>query len=154
MVADDARGGWTDRYCNEFTHRFEGKPLYTRGWIGGILWTSETPSEESVRQEVLTAIHRVAHIRRRGPAATLGGMLDQKGTAMAAAGYREATLDPDDLAYTRDVVAPYLGASDRPTAMARLFGDGAAHRLGYRAHGLSARAGFALALHDAKDPRP
>ena len=85
VVADNAHGGWTDRYCSEFSHRFEGKALYTRGWIVGILWTSETPSEESVRQEVLTAIHRVAHIRRQGPATTLGGMLDQEGTAMASA---------------------------------------------------------------------
>ena len=150
VVADDARGGWTDRYCSEFSHRFEGKALYKRGWIVGILWTSETPSEESVRGEILTAIHRVAHIQQQGPAASLGDMLDQEGAAMAAAGCGEPTLEPDDLAYTREIITPCLGAMDRPTVMACLFGDEAAHTLGYRPHGLSARAGFALALHDAQ----
>ena len=43
VVADDARGGWTDRYCSEFSHRFEGKALDKRGGIVGILWASETP---------------------------------------------------------------------------------------------------------------
>ena len=45
VVADDARGGWTERYCSEFSHRFEGKALDKRGWIVGILWASETPSD-------------------------------------------------------------------------------------------------------------
>jgi hypothetical protein len=33
VVADDAHGGWTDRYCSEFSHRFEGRALAKRGWI-------------------------------------------------------------------------------------------------------------------------
>jgi hypothetical protein len=150
VVSDDAHGGWTDRYCTEFGHRFGEEALYKRGWVVGLMWTSETPTEAMVCQEVQAAIYRVAHIRQRGPAATLGAMLMQEGAAMAAAGCNEPSLDPDDLAYTREIIAPYLQASDRPTVMACLFGDTAAHSLGYRAHGLSTRAGFALALHDAQ----
>ena len=45
VVADDARGGWTERYCSEFSHRFEGKALDKRGGMVGILWASETPSD-------------------------------------------------------------------------------------------------------------
>jgi hypothetical protein len=69
---------------------------------------------------------------------------------MAAAGCSSPTLDPEDVAYTREVIAPFLGATDRATVIACLFGDEAAHRLGYRAHGLSPRAGLALALHDGR----
>lgn len=76
---------------------------------------------------------------------------------MAAAGCAGPTLDAEDLAYTREVIAPFLGAPDRATVIACLFGDDAAHTLGYRAHGLSARDGLALALHDGlarlHDPR-
>ena len=50
----------------------------------------------------------------------------------------------------RTVIAPHLEASDRATVMACLFGDTAATALGYPPHGLSERAGFALALHDAR----
>jgi hypothetical protein len=47
-------------------------------------------------------------------------------------------------------VEPLLEASDRATQMACLFGDAAANALGYRAQGLSHRAGLALALSQAR----
>ncbi len=150
VVADDARGGWTNRYCNEMSHRFEGAALCKRGWIVGLLWTSEAPSEAGVRDEVLTAIHRVAHIRRHGAATTMAAMLEQEGAAMAAAGCVEPVLDPDDLAYTRQVIEPYLAASDRATVVACLYGDEAADALGYPPLGFSRGAGLALALDTAR----
>jgi hypothetical protein len=55
-----------------------------------------------------------------------------------------------DRAYTREIIASHLEAKDRPTVMACLFGDVAAHNLGYPPQGLSPRAGLALALHEAK----
>jgi hypothetical protein len=150
VVADDAQGGWTNRYTSEFSHRFEEMALYKRGWVVGILWTSETPTQTTVRQEVLAAVHRAAHIQRHGAAKTLRRMLDQEGEAMALAGCVEPELEADDLLYTRKVLEPLLDASDCATVMACLFGDDAANALGYRPHGLSHRAGLALALHQAR----
>ena len=69
---------------------------------------------------------------------------------MARAGCTEPVLDGDDLAYTRVAIAPHLDASDRATLVACLFGDAAARALGYPPHGLSERAGLALALHDER----
>jgi hypothetical protein len=77
-------------------------------------------------------------------------MLRQEGTAMAAAGCVEPALESEDLAYTRTILEPLLEATDRATAMACLFGDAAANALGYRAQGLSHRAGLALALQQAR----
>jgi len=150
VVSDDAHGGWTNRYASEFTHRFEEAALYKRGWITAIVWTGDEPSREGVRAEVETAIHRAAHILRHGPATTLREMLRQEGQAMTLAGCTSPSLDDDDLSYTREVVTPLLDASDRGTLIACLFGDDAARMLGYEPHGLSPRAGLALALHDAR----
>ena len=153
VVADDARGGWTDRHCVDLGHRFEGEAFYKRGWIVGLLWTSELPAETAVRHEVLTSVHRLAHVRRHGPATTIAAMLEQEGEAMAAAGCVEPALDPDDLAYTRQVIGPYLAASDRPTVVACLYGDEAASKLGYPPLGFSPQAGLALALYTARRRR-
>jgi hypothetical protein len=150
VVADDARGGWTNRYTTEFSHRFEGVALYKRGWVVGLLWSSETPAQTTIREEILTAIHRAAHIQRHGAAKSLSSMLAQEGVAMAMAGCVEPRLDPDDLTYTRQVLEPLLDATDRATVMACLFGDDVANTLGYRPQGLSHRAGLALALHQAR----
>jgi hypothetical protein len=94
-------------------------------------------------------IYRVAYIGQHGRARTLGELLRQEGRVMALAGCTGPSLDAEDLAYTRAVIAPHLEARDTPTMIACLFGDSAARALGYTPQGLSARAGLALALHDA-----
>ena len=150
VLSDDAMGGWTNRYTSEFGRRFGTKAYHRRGWLEVGLWTSEAPAAETVRKQVLATIYRAAHIERHGFAQTLRDMLAQEGFAMAQAGCTEPVLDADDLAYTREVIRPYLDTKDYSTIIACLFGDEAARSLGYAPLGLSERAGFALALHDGQ----
>jgi hypothetical protein len=77
-------------------------------------------------------------------------MLAQEGAILARAGCTSPSLDPDDLAYTREVLAPFLDATDMRTAIECLFGDAAGRTLGFTPRGLSPWAGLALALHDAR----
>jgi hypothetical protein len=59
VVADDLKGGWTNRWASEFGHRQGSPPLHKRGWAVGLLWTSEPePTQAAVHEEVLTAIYR------------------------------------------------------------------------------------------------
>ena len=60
------------------------------------------------------------------------------------------TLDAEDIAYTREVLIPYLDADDMRTCIECLFGDAAARTLGFTPTGLSPWAGLALALDDAR----
>jgi hypothetical protein len=159
VVADDLKGGWTNRYASEFTLRFGPRPLQERHrpeairrrfWVTGVLWSSEAPTEQAAREAVLTAAYRVAYGRRHGPARSLREMIAQEGSVMASAGCTGPALDPDDLAYTREVLTPFLDAVDKRTAIECLFGDAAGLTLGFTPRGLSPWAGLALALHDAR----
>lgn len=150
VVADDLMGGWTNRYTSEFNHHFQVEPSLKRKWLTVILWTSDPPSVQTVREETLTTLHRTAYIRRHGIAHTLQEMLYQEGYAMAMAGCHQPSLTTDDRVYTQEVISSHLATRDYPTIMACLFGDRAAHALGYPPQGLSERAGFALALHQAQ----
>ena len=150
VVSDDLKGGWTNRWASEYSHRIEGAAITKRGWLVGILWTSEPASAQNVRDAVLTSIHRAEYLQTHAAPATLGEMLDQEGYAMARAGCTTPQLDDDDLAYTRSVITPHLGATDRATVIACMFGDRAAAALGYPPQGLSDRAGLALALSNAR----
>ena len=150
VVSDDLKGGWTNRYASEFSHRIEAEAFYKRGFITALLWTSEPASADRVREEVLTAIYRSEYLQSHPAPTTLRGMLDQEGYATARAGCTAPALDKDDLEYTRRVIAPHLDAHDRATVIPCLFGDPGAEALGYPPQGLSDRAGFALALHDAR----
>ena len=150
VVSDDLKGGWTNRWASEFSHRIEYAAITKRGWLVGILWTSEPASEQNVRDAVLTSIYRAEYLQTHAAPQTLGEMLDQEGYAMARAGCTTPQLDDDDLAYTRSVIKPHLGATDRATVIACLFGDPAARALGYPPQGLSERAGLAMALSNAR----
>jgi len=150
VVSDDLKGGWTNRWASEFSHRIEYAAITKRGWLVGILWTSEPASEQNVRDAVLTSIYRAEYLQTHAAAKTLGEMLDQEGYAMARAGCLTPQLDEDDLAYTRSVIKPHLGATDRATVIACMFGDRAAAALGYPPQGLSDRAGLAMALSQAR----
>jgi hypothetical protein len=150
VVSDDKLGGWTNRHTTELGHRFHERAFYKRGWITGILWTSETYTPGKVREEVRECLFRAAYIQRHGEARTLRDMLAQEGFAMSLAGATTPVLDRDDLAYTREVLAAQLEKTDPATAIAALFGDEAARALGHLPLGVSPRAGLALALHDAR----
>jgi hypothetical protein len=89
-------------------------------------------------------------MQQHGPARTLREMLAQEGQVMALAGCSGPTLDAEDIAYTREVLIPYLDADDMRTCIECLFGDEAVRTLGFTPRGLSPWAGLALALHDAR----
>jgi hypothetical protein len=147
VVSDDAKGGWTNRTASEFGHCFENAAITKRGWTCGILWTSEQASAATARENVLTAVYRTAHALKNGQPGSLGEMMLQEGWAALTSGRTKPALDADDLAYSREVIAPLRDA----TQIACLFGDGAASSLGYAPRGLSNRAGFAVALADARE---
>src|SRR5215468_9010267 len=131
VISDDAMGGWTNRHSSELAARSGAKALHKRGWITGILWTSEKPSAQSTREAALTAVYRAAYIQQYGFAVTLREMMAQEGYAMAMADCSEPSLDDDELEYTRDVIAPRLDTKDYPIIITSLFGDVAAATLGY-----------------------
>lgn len=147
VVADDVAGGWTDRYLTDAAHRFEpGELRY--GFATVLLWASERYTAASLTEQVLAACYRTAQLLEHGPPKTLRQMLAQEGRAAAFAGATQL-LDADELAYTRAVVTPHLDTTAFPTAFACLYGDDAARSVGYAPLGLSAGAGYALALDDA-----
>ena len=156
IVVDDWMGPWTNRAAHEFDLRFRQGPAdslprwATDAWIAGIIYSSEPVSERAVKEAMQTAVYRVAYVRRHGPARTLREMLAQEGWVMARAGCTTPALDADDIDYTREMLVPYLDATDMRTAMECLFGDDAARALGFTPRGLSPWAGLALALHDGR----
>jgi hypothetical protein len=159
VVADDLKGGWTNRYDYEFKNRFRygrsvpgrSRPKWLKDfWLSGVLWSSEPATERAVREAILTAIYRMAYVQRHGHARTLRDMLAQEGHVMAMAGCTGPVLDDEDIAYTREVLIPYLDAEDMRTAIECLFGDAAGRTLGFTPRGLSPWAGLALALHDGR----
>jgi hypothetical protein len=94
VVADDAMGGWTNRYLTEFNARLDLTGALKRGWISILAWTGDEPSRESIREETLASICRIARFSRYGRAITLRQVLAQEGSAAAFAGARSRRSTP------------------------------------------------------------
>ncbi|HUY40846.1 MAG TPA: hypothetical protein VMV82_04680 [Candidatus Dormibacteraeota bacterium] len=149
-VADDLKGGWTNRYFTEMANRFERRYEVARGWATVLFWTSEEPTLEHARRETLGAICRTVHERKHGPARTLRAMMEQEGEAAHFAGER-VHLDDAALRDARRIIEPLRESTAYPAIVAALYGDEAAASLGYPPLGLPARAGYAVALAQSRD---
>jgi len=147
-VLDDLKGGWTQRTFNDAARFETGLYLERTGWASLKLWTSEIPALETVRPLVLEGIYRTEFVVQHGDPRTLSEMMRQEGLASAFAG-RALEFGPEELEYSRAVLAPYFESAEQPTTFAGMYGDGAARELGYPPLGLSAGAGFQVGLANA-----
>ena len=152
-VLDDLKGGWTHRTIND-TARFKtGEALERTGWVSLPLWTSEVPMLGSLRPLVLEGAFRAGYVSKYGDPQTLAEMLRQEGQVAQFAG-RALEFDPDELEYSRAVIAQYLGSTEQPVTFACIYGDDAARELGYAPLGLSRYAGFQVGLANALEGQP
>ena len=155
-LLDDLRGGWTQRHFKEAGYRYSSelgiRANRERHFVLVAIWASEVErfSPDHVRQQTLDVVYRYTHMQQQGRPITLRQMMALDRLAAQFAGITEPTLDTDDLAYTREVIAPHLDATDAPTQLVCLFGDECAEATGYPKMGLSPRAGVALAIHEWK----
>ena len=148
VLADDVAGGWTNRYLTEASGRFADRVDRKRNAVAALLWASESPAPDRIRQTLLGDLYRAAYRRRLGPARTLRAMLAQEGRTAAFAGARPA-LPPAQTAAARATIAPFLDSATYSQQFAALYGDAPAVSVGYVPLGLPARAGFEVALEDA-----
>ena len=146
VLLDDLNGGWTNRYLNEAYDYFKyAERLKKFAWISVPCWTADSPSLDAIQQMVRAYMFRAKYVLEHGNPKTLPEVLQQEGLVMRFAGIKQ-WLEPEDLEYSKEVITPYLQSEHYPTQFACLFGDEAAKAVGYPPLGLSARAGFALAL--------
>lgn len=155
VLADDARGKWTNRCTTEFDHCFRSDATSCRGWLVGLLWSSEAPSERLIRGEIRAVVHRAAYQTIHGRAKSLGEMLRQEGAVLRRAGpvRGEDQVPEPEASRSAAILRAHLQATDMPTLIGAFFGDDAARSLGYPPLGLPDRGGFAAAWRlDAAQP--
>lgn len=146
VIIDDLGGAWSNRFVLE-TGRIAAVKLNKYRWFSSGIFVSSEPTPTLVRQNVLSGIYRTLYLDRYGAPQSLRQMLQQEGQVGVFAGI-PPQLAEDDLAYSREVLQPYLDTTHYPTCIAALLGDEAAHTLGYPALGLSPYAGIAVAIAD------
>lgn len=146
VIIDDLGGAWSNRFVLE-TGRFAAVKLDKYRWFSSGIFVSDEPTATRIRQNVLSGICRTLYLDRHGAPKTLPQMLVQEGQVGSFAGITPQ-LDAEDLAYSREIIQPYLNSDHYPTCLAAMLGDEAARTLGYQPLGLSPYAGIAVAIAD------
>lgn len=150
-LLDDVKGGWTHRYLTEAGMRMCTDPrllrcgIRRRQFVVVPCWASETYTPERIRQLTRAGLFSFAYLYQHGAPRTLREIMALDGQARAFAGERPV-LDQEELDYTAQVIAPHMESESFPIQFACLFGDEPARAVGYAPLGLSAYAGWDLAL--------
>ncbi len=60
-LADDLKGGWTNRYTTDYDSKFKISGYFSRNFCLPVLWTSEVFSEELIRERVREYVFRTMY---------------------------------------------------------------------------------------------
>ncbi len=77
-IADDLKGGWTNRFTTDYSSRFGTSALLKRNFCTPIVWTSEEPELASILKVTERAIRRFLFQWERGIPKTLQEQVDQE----------------------------------------------------------------------------
>jgi len=145
VLADDAKGQWTHRVAYEFDAIYHLKPLFRRGWLVALLWSSEAADSSRALTSLRQTVYRGAWIAAHGHAATLGDLIHQEGWVAKKLGLAQQ-LEEEELTFTHKILKPYWNSEDEPVLLAGIFGDEAATKLGHPPLGLRSNAGIELGV--------
>jgi hypothetical protein len=157
-LLDDVGGGWTNRYFSEASFRMGAErsehAKQVRNFAVVPCWSSEVYTPERIRQETLVTLYRYAWFAVKDVPKTLKEIMHMNGFAGKFASSPSPVRTGEgwgegEMAYTHEVIQPHPASTDFALNFACLFGDAAARECGYEPMGLSAHAGFALALAEA-----
>ncbi len=77
-LADDLKGGWTNRYATDFDSKFKINGLVTRNFCVPYFWTSEDFDAEKIRTRAQEYVYRTIFWKKHGRLETLKDHLEQE----------------------------------------------------------------------------
>jgi len=144
-LADDLRGGWTNRYSTDYGNTFQAKGLLNRKFWTCIFWTSEHYDQQllqhRIRQNLWRCVYQIQHHFPN----TLFEHLAQE--AFVQSKIPGAVWEGDSARYALvlDFIKTHRENTDLPKLITFFYGDVAAESLGYAPLGIPKNTGFQLA---------
>lgn len=134
VVADDVKGGWTNRATIQIDRWMHFEKVIWRGFAPLLWWASDPISELSLEFGLRRQLHEIVRIIDGRRPRSLEDLLELRYESALAAGRNlGGTPEARDLL---ERLRPYLNSKDTATLVACLFGDEAAVALGYAPLGI------------------
>ena len=144
-LADDLKGGWTNRFTTDYQHKFNTSAFLKRRFITIQFWTSDTLSIELIASRTMESIFRLVYQLQFPKQETLEEHIRQEAFVNNKLKLVSG-INPVDVAYYQRFYREHKDSIDYPLIFNFLYGDRAAENLGYKPMGIKDDfVGFLLA---------
>ena len=140
VVADDLKGGWTNRFTTDYQCRFTIKGLLNRNFCTPIFWSSETYDKELINTRINEFVWRTVFQKIYLQPESLEEHIKQE--AFVCENCHNVPPKFKEIDHVLAVFRQHQHTYDRNILISFLYGDAAAIELGYTPLGLPAFAGI------------
>lgn len=141
-LADDLKGGWTNRFSTDYQTKFQAQALAKRGFCVPVFWTSEEYTAELVAQRTKEYVARTIWLQQNGKPLTLAEHIAQERFVAKHVPPTDSIPDPMLVSFYEQ----HKLSSEYSLIFNFMYGDDASLQLGYPVYGIAQPyAGFAFA---------
>jgi len=146
-LADDLKGGWTNRYAADFDSKFKINALVSRGFCTPYLWSSENYNTELIYSRTMAYAYRTKYWMEHERLKSLEDFLQQEAYVFKNTSAKQRHLLDGDFQEVEAFFMSNRSSEDYPLIFNFFYGDEASESLGYPLYGNSTRKGFEYAEH-------
>ncbi len=142
-LADDLKGGWTNRYTTDYDSKFKINALVNRTFCTPFLWTSESYTEQIIRSRALEYAIRTIYWLTNPKPKTLKDHIEQETYVAEMSKLNSDNLDANDFELLDNFYLKYQESDDYGIIFNFLYGDNASKTLEFPTYGVAGnRNGF------------
>ncbi|MFK7971485.1 MAG: hypothetical protein AB8F95_14035 [Bacteroidia bacterium] len=149
-LADDLKGGWTNRYTTDFDSKFKINALVERNFCTPFLWTSEAYTEELIRTRTKAYIARTLYWKQHAKPRNMEGYLQQEVFVSSQLGNKKVKEPKTSFAAIEAFYQEYKSEDNFNIIFNFFYGDVASRDLEYPCFGVVEKTGFDYAEYLGK----
>ncbi|MEO0470952.1 MAG: hypothetical protein AAF206_15095 [Bacteroidota bacterium] len=143
-LADDLKGGWTNRYTTDFDTKFKLHAFVVRNFCTPFFWSSEAYTVELICQRTMDQLYRTIWAKRHPRLYTLRDHLEQE---VFVCQRSERQTEKNDFSEIQAFYQHHQQNDDYSLIFNFFYGDDASESLGFSTYGIKAVNGFDYAAH-------
>jgi hypothetical protein len=145
-IADDLKGGWTNRFTTDYDSKFKLSGLVSRGFCTPFFWTSEMYTRDLVIQRTRAAMYRTIYWLRLPKPKTLKEHLEQEIFVADHVGYK-GDFDKAEIEILEQFYNRYRDTEQYSLIFNFFYGDEASRLLAFPAFGVTGKnTGFQYSI--------
>jgi hypothetical protein len=150
-LADDLKGGWTNRYITDFDSKFKINALVNRNFCAPYFWSGEPYDAELIRERTLAYAYRTLYWLNNTKLQTLEDHLSQEIFVAQRLVKNRRSPSPDQLQKIGQFYTSHQKEDDYSILFNFFYGDEASLSLGYPVHGIGTFNGYDYAEYLAQN---